>query len=99
MPVSLLGVTEAFGLPPVKLAHGIVTGVGVAVTRTFAEGAEQVASYWLYLGVQVPNVPAVGAGVVFAAYQAVVIVSSAVLTLMYRVFAGIVPEMVIEIPL
>jgi phosphoribosylcarboxyaminoimidazole (NCAIR) mutase len=79
MPVSLLGVTEGFGLPPVKSAHNTVTVVGVAVMGSNFEGALQVPSYWLLPdGLQVPNVAAT---VAYLAYQAVVMVSSAVLTL------------------
>lgn len=98
MPVSLLGVTDACGLPPVKSAHKTVTGVGVAVTGISFEVPLQVWSYSLVLltGVQVPNVALL---VPALAYQAVVTVSSAVPTLIYRVLAGTVPEMVSEIPL
>jgi len=102
MPVSLLGVTPSCGLPPVKFAHGIVTFVGVAVTGIAADGPVQVPSYWLFPGgLQVPKVAVtVAGGTVFLAYQAVEIVSSAVLTLRFRVLgAGTEPETVIEIPL
>jgi len=55
--VSSLGVTDGLGLPPVKSAHIIVTGVGVVVTAIAFEGAVQVESYWLLPGgLQVPNV-------------------------------------------
>ena len=100
MPVSLPGVTDACGLPPVKFAHKIVAFVGVAVAGMVPEGQLQVPSYWLLVGgVQVPNVGFAVAGWYWT-YQAVVMVSSAVPTLRLKVLgAGIEPEMVIEIPL
>jgi hypothetical protein len=100
MLVSWLGVMEACGLPPVKSAHESITVVGVAVTGIALEGEVQLPSNWLLPGgMQLPNVAVMG-GMSYLAYQEVEIVSATVPTTIFRVLgAGIVPEIVIEIPL